>query len=51
MKMSSRKFAVNLRSCVFGLLLVAFVALTLSLAPTVYHFKRSGRSEAFNQLD
>ena len=36
MNMSSRKFAVSLRSGVFGLLLVAFVALTLSLAPTIY---------------
>lgn len=36
MNKSSRKFGVSLRSGVFGFLLVALVALTLSLAPTIY---------------
>ena len=36
MNKSSSKFGVSLRSGVFGLVLIAFVALTLSLAPSIY---------------
>ena len=36
MNKSSSKSGVSLRSGVFGLVLIAFVALTLSLAPSIY---------------
>ena len=36
MNKSSSKFGVSFRSGVFGFLLIAFVALTLSLAPSIY---------------